>query len=77
MIGRENKHLTFCHHEALKKNGLFYFKAKLIRTTNKIILFGICGKDIRELVNPYFNQFFIGMYIYTGEIYANGKATKT
>lgn len=77
MIGKKGKHLTFSHHEAVQKNGLFYFKVKIIHTTNKIVLLGICGKEIREVPNPYLNHFFMGLYLYNGELYANGKGTQT
>lgn len=66
MVGKEGKHLTFSHHEALQKNELFYFKVKIVHTTNKIVLLGICGKDIREVPNLYFNNFFMGLYLYNG-----------
>lgn len=46
-IGKEGRHLTFSHHAALQKNAKFYFKVKIVHTTNRIVLIGICGKDIR------------------------------
>lgn len=77
MVGKEGMHWTFSHYEALQKNGLFYFKIKIVHTANKIVLLGICGKNIRWLPNSYLHPFFMGLYLYNGELYANGKATQT
>ena len=46
-IGKGKNHLILCHHEPLQKNAKFYFKVKIVHTTNRIVLIGICGKDIR------------------------------
>jgi len=33
---------------------------------------GICGKEIKGVVNSCSNKLFIGLYLYNGQIYANG-----
>jgi len=33
---------------------------------------GICEKEVKGIANAYNNKLFIGLYLYNGQIFANG-----
>ena len=71
-----DQHIIFNHSEILPKKGIFYFKIRVIKTSDRRIYVGICGKNIISFLNQnaYNSPYFMGFYLYGGYLYGNGKS---
>jgi hypothetical protein len=71
------QYVIYNHNEVLPKSGIFHFKLKTTRITSKHIYVGICGKNIKNLINAeaYNSPYFMG-YNFTenGYFQANKKS---
>jgi len=72
MLG-SNIHTIFNHFEPLPKQGIHYFRIKILKTYGKYILFGVCSSEIKSNTNAYHSPYFIGINLNDRNILGNNK----
>jgi len=59
----------FNHCLTLPDLGVYYFTFKIVKTADKSIFAGVCGKDIIGEDKAYRSPYFIGLLLNNGNIY--------
>lgn len=54
--------------------GIHSFKARIIKTYSKNLIFGICSFDIRYTVNSYHSPYFLGLSLSEKTVLGNNKS---